>query len=224
MDFWIAISQTGIFQKVLFLILGIFSFVSWALFFYYRSAIRRISFQDKRFEKIFDMSTDLTAIDSKSKSHRGSLISHLFKEVYAEFLIFVKRNGKQGTVLKSREDLQCLERVFDVSLRNEISKLSHKLRWLATIGSTAPFIGLLGTVVGIIRAFTDIGKVGSASLVTVAPGIAEALIMTAVGLVVAIPAVVFFNDVKGHLNRRQEEANRFGAHMINAFQKSFLNK
>jgi len=147
----------------------------------------------------------------------------LFRSVYGELLVFVKRNGKGGPVLRTRDELMCIERVFDVSLRNEISKLSHALRWVATIGSTSPFIGLLGTVVGIIKAFTDIGRTQSANLATVAPGIAEALLMTAMGLVVAIPAVIFFNDIKGHIARRQEEANRFGAHMINTVQKSFLS-
>lgn len=222
MDFWGAITQTGSFQKLLFLVLGVFSFFSWTLFFYYRGLIKQQSTQDRRFEDIFEKSAGLETIHDKTGRHPKSLFCRLFSAVYAELLVFVKRHGNEGPILRSREDLECLERVFDVSLRNEISKLTYQLRWVATIGSTAPFIGLLGTVVGIIRAFSDIGRAQATNIATVAPGIAEALIMTAVGLVVAIPAVIFFNDIKGSISRRQEEANRFGARMINTIQKSFF--
>lgn len=222
MNFWESILQASGLQKGLFLVLAIFSFFSWMLYFYYRGTLKSLFRQDRKFETLFEDTADLESIVRSSKRYNRSLFGRLFMAVHDELMVFVKRNGgKQGSVLKSREDLLCLERVFDVSLRNEISKLSHSLRWVATVASTAPFIGLLGTVVGIIRAFTDIGRTQSANLATVAPGIAEALIMTAVGLSVAIPAVVFFNDIKSGISRRQEEANRFGAHMINSIQKSF---
>ncbi len=104
-----------------------------------------------------------------------------------------------------------IDKVMDVTIAREIERLERRLLVLATVGSTAPFVGLFGTVVGIINAFEGIGRAGSASLAVVAPGIAEALIATAVGLFAAIPATIFYNYFTGRLRGLTASIDLFAA-------------
>jgi biopolymer transport protein ExbB/TolQ len=111
-----------------------------------------------------------------------------------------------------------LSKVLDVALSREVDRLEHRLLFLATIGATAPFIGLFGTVWGIMNAFEGIGRMGSASLAVVAPGISEALIATAMGLFAAIPAAMFYNFFQRRLDEEEAELAGFRLELLNLLE------
>ena len=122
------------------------------------------------------------------------------------------------------KDLKGISLALNKSTNHEIEKLGHRLDFLATTGSTAPFIGLFGTVWGIMHSFRVIGVSGSASIGGVAPGIAEALIATAAGLVAAIPAVVFFNYLNSRIHGFNHRMEDFSQDFIYMVEKDFMGE
>ena len=118
--------------------------------------------------------------------------------------------------------LDNLERSIRKATENEIAKMETRLTVLATTGSTGPFIGLFGTVWGIMGSFHKIGATGNASLAVVAPGISEALIATAIGLAAAIPAVVLYNNFVAQVRREEIELNNFSADFLNIVKRNFF--
>lgn len=191
--------------KGVLLILLIFSITSWAImlnkFFVYRSARN----EDSKFLEVFSKTENLTQIYdfAKAKELRLSPLARLFLTGYGELYLFQerakdnrKKHGKaplpSGEKLTER-DIKGISLALNKAINREVARFSRRLEFLATTGSTTPFIGLFGTVWGIMHSFRSIGVQGTASIGGVAPGIAEALIATAAGLVAAIPAVIFFN-------------------------------
>jgi biopolymer transport protein TolQ len=172
------ILQSGLVVKGVLIILLIFSIVSWTIIFYKWRLFSKADAETQNFIRTFNITRNPRDLFSASKRFDLSPIARLFKSVYAE---------------KTYSDKQELRRMLRRYSTLEASRLEKYLHFLATTGSTTPFIGLFGTVWGIMNAFTGIGAAGSASLAVVAPGIAEALVTTAMGLVAAIPAVIFYN-------------------------------
>lgn len=172
------ILQAGLVVKAALLILLFFSVVSWAIIFFKH---RHLSGADKQTSALMTTlrsSQDLKGLFSVSKKHTLSPVSNIFRAVYTE----AAHRDREGI----RRTLKRYEAV-------ESAKLESHLGFLATTGSVTPFIGLFGTVWGIMNSFRGIGATGAASLAVVAPGIAEALIATAMGLAAAIPAVIAYN-------------------------------
>ena len=126
--------------------------------------------------------------------------------------------------VKSRGSLanqEAISRSLQLGVSEQMSRLEHNLNWLATIASVSPFIGLLGTVIGIIRAFENLGSAGSTSLKSVGPGISEALIATAVGLFAAIPAAIFYNYFGHLLKEMGTRMDDFSLEFLNLIERSF---
>ncbi len=206
--------QAGIVAKVVLGILLVFSLACWTIIFPKLSAFRRADRQDERFLRLFREGKNLTGTFEESRRYSHSPLAALFREGYRELAAGLKAANPGGAAQAEAargpevpvEDLLArLSRILrHVSLR-EISGLEKSLIFLATTGNVTPFVGLFGTVWGIMDAFHSIGATGSANLGAVAPGIAEALITTAAGIAVAIPGVMgynyFLNRIKGASTR-----------------------
>jgi biopolymer transport protein TolQ len=183
------IADASVMVKIVLLVLLFFSIFSWAIIFFKRKTIRSASLHSKKFMRFFRQSSDLTEISKSAKKFRSSPLSSLFQSGYKELAYLSKSRGQS----RNTEKLESVNRALLKASNQEISRLERMMSFLATTGSVTPFIGLFGTVWGIMDAFHRIGIVRSASLDTVAPGIAEALIATAAGLFAAVPAVIAYN-------------------------------
>ena len=172
------ILQAGYIVKGVLLILLFFSVVSWAIIFYKQRYFSKANKESDIFLRSYRTSKSVADLYKLTKNIYLSPIANVFKSVYSD-----ETNRDKNEVRRLLRRYETLESV----------KLEKYLNFLATTGSTSPFIGLFGTVWGIMTSFQGIGSAGSASLAIVAPGIAEALIATAVGLVAAIPAVIAYN-------------------------------
>ncbi len=182
-------------QAVLILLL-IFSMVSWAIILTKWVGFRKAQKEDKKFLDVFHKSESLTNIYNLSRELKNSPVARVFLTGYHELYVFqemARDERKNGSDVLTQVDLKGIELALNKAVNREVERLSGKLDVLATTGSTTPFIGLFGTVWGIMHSFRVIGVKGSASIGGVAPGIAEALIATAAGLLAAIPAVIFYN-------------------------------
>ncbi len=215
--------------KGVLLLLLVFSIVSWAIIFTKFFIFRKAREQDKMFIDFFSKSESLNNICNFSKGLKYSPVARVFLTGYNELYVYreVQKspNGNPGdkTGLTTK-DLKGINLALNKSINREIERLSGKLDFLATTGSTAPFIGLFGTVWGIMHSFRLIGLKGSASIGGVAPGIAEALIATAAGLVAAIPAVVFFNYLNAKIRGFSHRMEDFSEDFLFMVEKNFMKE
>jgi biopolymer transport protein TolQ len=166
--------------------LVLFSLISWTIVFSKWGRFRKASRDNRNFLRAFRKSSSLQAVAIASEQFSSAPLVTVFDFGYGEVDRQVKQRG--GLVNKS-----AVERTLQLGISEEITKLERNMNWLATVASVSPFVGLLGTVWGIMDAFLGLGNAGSASLRAVAPGIAESLITTALGLLAAIPAAIFYN-------------------------------
>jgi biopolymer transport protein TolQ len=185
-----------------------FSVFSWTIIFSKWKVLRDARRADTRFLRAFRKANGLDAVLVASEQFRPAPLVAVFDFGYEEVSRQVKLRGGLKNPL-------ALERSLQLGISEELTRMERNLNWLATTASVSPFIGLFGTVLGIIRAFQDLGTQGSSSLRAVGPGISEALIATAVGLAAAIPAAIFYNHF-GHVIRE------IGARMDD-FSLEFLN-
>ncbi len=179
-------------QAVL-LLLALLSVVSWTIIAFKWRELRRARQDSEAFLEVYQEGSLDAAYEAARDLDRSPLAA-IFLLAYGEMNRMARFSGKRSVAGLGVPQLQALERHVRWAAAREGQRLERGLSFLATTGSAAPFIGLFGTVIGIINAFQGIGRAGSASLAVVAPGIAEALIATAVGLFAAIPATVFFNQ------------------------------
>jgi biopolymer transport protein TolQ len=198
-------------QLVLLILLG-FSIVSWALIYTKWRELRSAGEDSEAFLEVYHDGSLDAAYDA-GRSCDASPLANVFLAGYAEIHRMAKLAGKRAGRDLSERQLQTLSQHVRWAASREALRLERGLSFLATTGSAAPFIGLFGTVVGIINAFTGIGIAGSASLAVVAPGIAEALIATAVGLFAAIPATVFYNVFVAKLRELNEAIDLYSAEL-----------
>lgn len=190
MNFLKLILQGSIVVQLVLLVLIFFSVFSWAVIFFKRNTLKAASSQSKKFLSVFKKSRDLLEVNKAAKKYKASPLAALFQAGYKDLSYHAKSNPNPEL---TSANLESLNRALLKASNKEISRLEHMMSFLATTGSVTPFIGLFGTVWGIMDAFIEIAKLKSAALVTVAPGIAEALIATALGLFAAIPAVIAYN-------------------------------
>ena len=198
------ILQAGPVVKAVLVILLGFSVFCWAIVFYKQTAFMAAARASDAFMKAYRTGEDAKMLSGLAKSLAASPLANVFSSVQSE----------QGRI--NREEVRRLLRRYETL---ESAKLHSYLTFLATTGSTAPFIGLFGTVWGIMDAFRGIGEAGSASLAIVAPGIAEALITTAVGLAAAIPAVMAYNYYLSRARRMTIEMEDFSEELLDFFSK-----
>jgi len=206
-------------------ILLLFSVISWGVVFYKAWAFRRMERQTATFLDVFRRSTKFSEVQAVCKSLETSPLVGIFQAGYAELNLQLRQpvSGSPDAT-QGRPTLKSLAAVDRALLRAssaEVNKLEKRVPFLATTASITPFIGLFGTVVGIMNAFSNIGSQGSTDLAVVAPGIAEALIATAAGLAAAIPAVYFYNHFTTKVKGYASEMDDFALEFLNIAERNF---
>jgi biopolymer transport protein TolQ len=196
------------------LILLLASIFSWAIMFSKWSSFSKAQTQSQRFVRAFRKSTRLSEIAAVADQFKPSPLVAVFTEIHDEYQ---RQNGGRGLP----RNPVALERAAQTASSEALTSMESRMTWLATIAAISPFIGLLGTVMGIIDAFHGLGTAGAATLRAVAPGISEALITTAAGLVVAIPAVVGY-QLTARLREFGSRMDDFGRELLNAIENAAM--
>jgi biopolymer transport protein TolQ len=195
----------------------------WGVIFYKFGQIRRARSQSERFDEIFWESKSLTQIHSSSVDFKQSPIAQVFRAGYQELVRLTRsKRGVEGEGDMELGGAANVERALRRATNQEVTKLERALNFLATTAATAPFIGLFGTVWGIMDAFRGLSTAQSSSIQAVAPGISEALVATAVGLAAAIPAVVAFNYFSREVRVLHADMDNFSAEFLNIAERHFL--
>ncbi|HLW74590.1 MAG TPA: protein TolQ [Gammaproteobacteria bacterium] len=190
--------------KCVLLILVAASLASWAMIFRKRRMLREAKAKAEEFEKRFWSGGDLAGIYKEITSTGAeSGMENIFEAGFAEFARLRKQSDDPSQVVEGAR------RAMRVAQIREVDRLEEHLAFLATVGSTSPYIGLFGTVWGIMNAFHSLGNVQHATIAMVAPGISEALIATAMGLFAAIPAVIAYNRYANHVERLETRFDSF---------------
>ncbi len=216
--------QAGPVAKVVLSILVLFSIASWTVMIQKYYAFRRMFDHNQRFLEVFRRSARFSEINAVAGQHAASPLVGLFQAGYVEIDSQIKARTEVGTATELRyrvHSMTGIERSLRRAIGSELRVLASHAQLLATTAAATPFIGLFGTVWGIMIAFNDIGASGTASIVAVAPGIAEALINTAAGLVAAIPALIGYNQVAGNLRAARQEMDDFALEFLNLAEKNF---
>jgi biopolymer transport protein TolQ len=197
---------------VLLLLASIFS---WTIMISKWSRFGKAQTQSQRFLRAFRKSTRLSEIATVAEQFKPSPLVSVFNEIHDEYQ---RQNGGRGLP----RNPVALERAAQTASSEALTAMESRMTWLATIAAISPFIGLFGTVMGIIDAFHGLGTAGAATLRAVAPGISEALITTAAGLVVAIPAVVGYNQLTARLREFGSRMDDFGRELLNAIENAAM--
>jgi len=208
------VQETGPAGWVVLGILVLFSVFSWTVIFSKLSSLAGASRINSRFLRAFRKAGALEAVAVASEQYRPSPLVSVFDFGYEEVERQVKARGR----LSNRT---ALERALQLGVSEEVAKLERNMHWLAITASVSPFVGLLGTVLGIIRTFNALGQQGSTSLAAVGPGISEALIATALGLFAAIPAALFYNLFGNRIREMGARLDDFALEFLNLAERSF---
>jgi len=215
---------TGLVVKIVLMILLYFSVVSWTIIFFKLLQVYRANSESERFLEFFWKTKRFDLVNTQLDRFTNSPLSVMFNEGYGELKKLMEKGEHPEEPNGISTDLGGIDNIARALRRattSEITRLEKYLTFLATTGATAPFIGLFGTVWGIMTAFKGIGETGSASLAVVAPGIAEALIATAIGLVAAIPAVMGYNHFQHKIKVVISEMDSFATEFLNIVQRTF---
>jgi biopolymer transport protein TolQ len=217
-------ATTGLVVKLVLCVLLYFSVVSWGIIFYKLLQVSRANGASERFLEFFWKAKSFESIASQLDRFENSPLAVLFHEGHDELKKLrakVEEKADPSVISTDLGGIDNIARSLRRATTSEITRLEKYLTFLATTGATAPFIGLFGTVWGIMSAFEKIGQSGSASLAVVAPGIAEALIATAIGLVAAIPAVMGYNHFQHKIKVLISEMDSFSTEFLNIVQRNF---
>lgn len=219
-----ALTQASPVVQLTLLILVGLSVFCWAIAYSKYRQLKQVRKANESFTNKFWKVNSLDTLYGDIDDYPGSSMARIFKSAYLEMKKLAESPlvSKSGVEKPQLSGLDNLERVIRKSTENELAKLETRLTVLATTGSTGPFIGLFGTVWGIMGSFHKIGATGNASLAVVAPGISEALIATAIGLAAAIPAVVLYNNFVARVRREEIELNNFSADFLNIVKRNFF--
>jgi biopolymer transport protein TolQ len=231
MGAWDLIMQAGPTVKLVLLILIAFSVVSWAIILTKKLHLTRMRLANLGFLDLFWKAPSLESIYAEIEKFHSSSLAQVFKAGYQEIQRLAqspmasKEDVKRSAMPSANAGLSGIDNVSRALRKasdNEVSQMEGRVSFLATVGSTAPFIGLFGTVWGIMNAFQNIGSTGSASLAVVAPGISESLITTAVGLAAAIPAVIAYNYFVGKFRKEDLDISNFNSDFLNIVKRNFF--
>jgi len=200
LDIWTLIANASVVVKVVMLLLAAVSFMSWMFIFQKWFSIRRAASQTDKFEREFWSGNDLNALYQGAVNHRHTIgsLERIFEAGFREFAKL--RSGGQRPADAS-DMVDGARRAMRAAFQREMDFLERHLAFLASTGSVSPYVGLFGTVWGIMHAFRGLSNMAQATLAAVAPGIAEALVATAIGLFAAIPAVVAYNRFSHDVDR-----------------------
>ncbi len=221
--------NAGLVAKMVLGLLLFFSLACWAIIFFKLVEFASVRRDTEKFMAIFQKKGNLSNIFASGKVLKASPSAMVFIAAYKDLVEIVKNRSKPGKGGAadgaeepfSKQELSEIQRVVNSAASREITKLERKISFLATTGSTAPFIGLFGTVWGVMDAFRAIGIKGSASIAGVAPGISEALIATAAGLLAAVPAVIAFNYFNSRIRRFAGGIEEFTLEFMNLLERKF---
>ncbi|MBM4310666.1 MAG: protein TolQ [Deltaproteobacteria bacterium] len=228
-DIWVLFLYAGPMVKGVILLLLALSVICWGISLFKFLMLRSALNESETFLDIFwnNQSLSRTYTDAKPLEH--SPLAEIFRSGYLELQQMQQKSGGPSGQPKTADSasdsplglygIGAIKRALDQAATAELTRLEKNLGFLATTGSIAPFIGLFGTVWGIMNSFRDIGRQGSANLATVAPGIAEALIATAFGLLAAIPAVVLYNYFLGRIKMMTAEMDNFASELLNIIER-----
>ena len=208
------VGETGPVAKIVLLILLIFSLISWAIILSKWNLLRRAKVQSGRFIRAFRKAQRLQDVAAVAEQFRPSPLVGVFEGGFEEY----RRQGGGVTTGGVRTPI-AVQRAMQIATSEELTRFERNLPWLAITGAVTPFIGLFGTVWGIIDAFHGLGTAGAATLRAVAPGISEALITTAAGLVAAIPAVIAYNLIGGSIREFAARGDDFALEMLNVVER-----
>jgi biopolymer transport protein TolQ len=216
---WQIVGQSSLFGSIILIILVCFSLISWAIMFNKWRLFKRVDQQSKLFLTSFRRSSKFTDVFSQANTFKLTPYSGLFLAGYNEIRDIINQNNETGTASGNtrrllKEEIEIVGMTLERATAEEVGRLEKYVVFLATTANTSPFLGLLGTVVGVMDAFWSIGERGSASLAVVAPGIAEALLATIVGLGAAIPAVIGFNWANNKLKYISDLSNNFSLEFL----------
>ena len=219
---WATLTHSGPMAFAVLLLLVAFSVVSWGIILVKYLAIRQAGRSSVEFLEVFWQSTRLDEIFQKTEQMANSPIAQVFRAGYQELVKVKQREQKEPVDKLAFGGPENVERALRRAATTEMTELERLVPFLATVGSTSPFIGLFGTVIGIMKSFAEIGAKGSANLATVAPGIAEALIATAAGLLAAIPAVIAYNWFTSRMKVLGVEMDNFSSDFMNIVLRHFF--
>lgn len=220
------LTNAGPVVKFIMLLLLFFSIISWSIIFIKFRYVRN-SFRDSAdFTEVFWQCRTLADAFSKAKALRSSPLARLFLAAYMEA---ARTESKENLAARKNtgstlQTMGSVKRTLNRAINVENRRLSQLVSFLATAGNTAPFIGLFGTVWGIMSTFQGIGLSGSASLAVVAPGISEALVATAAGLSVAIPSVIAYNYFNDRIRVMNSELQSFSSDLLNIIERDVFRK
>jgi biopolymer transport protein TolQ len=220
--------RSGWVVKLVLLLLLLLSVMTWAILFYKWKLIRQAEGETREFHAAYGGEARLSAVAERAAQMGFSPIAAVFHAGFAEYRRAVQfraqEQGKEGDDALDASGVESVGRTLSRAADTEITRMEKGLPFLATVGSTAPFIGLFGTVWGIMDAFRAIGLVGSASLASVAPGISEALVTTAAGLAAAIPAVVGYNYLVQRIRLLDNDTRSFASEFLNLVERRLRSK
>jgi biopolymer transport protein TolQ len=227
-DIWAILAEAHPINQGVFVVLIVFSVVSWAVILFKWLSYRKAERQTQAFLDIFRRSQKFSEVQAACPTLPESPLVGIFQGGYAELNAQFRVTGSlpsgNPSGVATRPILKSLEAVDRALIRSatvEVNKLEQRLTFLATTASITPFIGLFGTVVGIMIAFRRIGETGSTNLAVVAPGISEALIATAMGLFAAIPATYFYNHYNHRLKELSAVMDDFALEFLNIAERNF---
>lgn len=225
--------DAGAMVQFVLLLLLVFSVVSWAIILMKYRSIKKVKRENELFMEAYMKSDKLSDILPESKKFKHSNIAEIFQAGYAELIKItkvmrgsaaVRESDDSSAVPMEMKGIDNVERAMNRACSSEVTKLESALGFLATTGSASPFIGLFGTVWGIMDTFKGIGARGSATLAVVAPGISEALIATAAGLAAAIPAVIFYNYYLNRIKTMAMEMDNFASELLNIIERYYVKR
>ncbi len=205
-------SNVGPVAIIVLAVLLLASLYSWMVILGKVATFSRATKQSKRFIRAFRKATRLQEIAALTGDYSASPLAQVFEDVYETYK---RQTGGSGPP----RNLTPLERTAQTAASTAITALERRMTWLATIGATSPFVGLFGTVMGVVDAFHGLGTAGAATLRAVAPGISEALITTAAGLFVAVPAVVAYNQFSARIRIFASATDDFCRELLNSLEE-----
>lgn len=226
-SFWSLVAASGPIVQAVLVILLFFSVASWAIIFKKVRFYKDVDHQSQEFYGLFRRTASLSKLYSDCQRYPRSPLAGIFKSGYEELnqQMNPSSSGVEATETSKNQgmikSLNRVQRTLLKSAQTEMTTLEHSLSWLASTGAVTPFIGLFGTVIGIINAFQGLGQGSVTTIQAVAPGISEALVATAAGLFTAIPAVIGYNHFVHRLKVFGVEMDDFSAEFLNTIERSF---
>jgi len=193
-------------------VLALASLYSWMVIFGKMGSFGKATNESRKFIRAFRKASRLNEISALAENYKASPLAQVFEEVYETYK---RQTGGSGPP----RNITALERSAQTAASESVTNLERRMTWLATIAATSPFVGLFGTVMGVVEAFHGLGTAGAATLRAVAPGMADALITTAAGLFVAVPAVVAYNQFAARIRVLAAATDDFCRELLNSFDE-----